>query len=172
MKRGITAGPSPAQPVDEVALLALNAAHERETGPLDAWAWRRLREQAFHVGTVDGGATAFLLALDQDARYDSPNFRWFQARFTRFVYIDRVIVAPTARGRGLGRRLYQELFARAAAAGHEFVACEVNIRPPNPASEAFHGTLGFREVGRAEIAGRDKAVAYYVRSLGTEAAPG
>ncbi|MBS0393100.1 MAG: GNAT family N-acetyltransferase [Proteobacteria bacterium] len=160
------------QPLDEVALLALNAAHERETGPLDATAWRRLRDQAFHVGAVDGGATAFLLALDQEARYDSPNFRWFQARFARFVYVDRVIVSPAARGRGLGRRLYMELFARAAAAGHEFVACEVNVRPPNPTSDAFHAALGFREVGRAEIAGGAKAVAYYVRDLGGACAPG
>jgi predicted GNAT superfamily acetyltransferase len=51
---------------------------------------------ARRIGNID----AFLLALDQDADYDSPNFRWFSARYPRFVYVDRIVVASAARGRG------------------------------------------------------------------------
>ncbi|MEL6236161.1 MAG: hypothetical protein AAFR46_17330, partial [Pseudomonadota bacterium] len=47
-------------------------------------------------GAILGG---FLIALGPDAAYDSPNYRWFQARGGRFAYVDRVIVAPEA-GRG------------------------------------------------------------------------
>jgi uncharacterized protein len=33
-----------------------------------------------------------MLAFDQDADYDSPNFLWFRERLARFVYADRVVV--------------------------------------------------------------------------------
>lgn len=152
--------------MDEDALLALNAAHEVETSPLDRSQLRSLLAEAFHLGLKGaGGSEAFLIALDQNARYDSPNFRWFQQRFDSFVYIDRVIVAKDQRGRGLARSLYEDLFTRAAAAGHHRVVCEVNEHPPNRESEAFHRALGFDLAGRAELAERDKIVRYLVKSL-------
>ncbi|WP_407519662.1 GNAT family N-acetyltransferase [Methylobacterium oryzisoli] len=160
-------------------LLALNRAHERETSALDAAALDALVRQAFrasmahasmaHASMTHGTAAvageavaAFLIALDQDADYASPNFLWFRERFARFVYVDRVVVAPDWRGHGLGQALYADLLAQAAAAGHARLACEINSDPPNPASDAFHARLGFREVGRAVIPG-GKAVRYLVR---------
>ena len=53
---------------------------------------------------------AFLLAFDQDAAYDSPNFLWFRERYPRFVYVDRVVVAGGGAWAGLARRLYRDLF--------------------------------------------------------------
>lgn len=151
-------------------VLALNRAHERETSPLDAAALDALVRQAYLAqavladSAVAGEAVAaFLIALDQDAGYASPNFLWFRRRFARFVYVDRVVVAPDWRGRGLARGLYAGLLARAAAAGHARLACEVNSDPPNPASDAFHAGLGFREVGRAVIQAGAKEVRYLVR---------
>jgi uncharacterized protein len=67
------------------------------------------------------------------------------------VYIDRIIASSEARGQGFARCLYQELFAAARQAGHMRVVCEVNIDPPNPASEAFHALMGFAGVGKASI---------------------
>jgi len=152
--------------VDEDAILALNAAHEEETSPLDRSRLRSLLAEAFHLGLKGpGGSQAFLLALDQNADYDSPNFLWFQRHFDTFVYVDRVIVTKAHRGRGLARSLYEDLFARALAAGHQRVACEVNESPPNPGSDAFHGALGFEVVGRAELAGRGKSVRYLLKTL-------
>lgn len=153
--------------IDERAVLALNAANEVETSPLDAAGLRRLVEQAFHLGLADRGRLAFLIAFDQDADYQSPNFLWFRARYARFVYVDRIIVAGAARGQGLAGRLYRELFARAARAGHALVTCEVNVQPPNPASWAFHAARGFIEVGRGANADRTKVVSYLSRPLGT-----
>ena len=106
-----------------------------------------------------------LLALDQDAAYENPNFEWFKERRKRFVYIDRVIVAAAARGKGLAGRLYRDLFAKAAAAGHRCVVCEVNVEPPNPASDAFHKSMGFEAIGEATIYGGTKAVRYFERTL-------
>jgi predicted GNAT superfamily acetyltransferase len=151
------------------ALLGLNNEHATELSWLTPERLTHLVRQAFcarRVGQID----AFLLAFDQDADYDSPNFLWFRARYERFVYVDRIVVAAAARGRGLARLLYRDLFAEAARAGHVRVVCEVNSQPPNPVSDAFHAALGFVEVGRAAIDGGAKTVRYLLRSLDGQAA--
>jgi predicted GNAT superfamily acetyltransferase len=141
------------------ALLALNNAHAQELSWLEAERLEYLISEAFlarRIGHVD----AFLLAFDQDARYDSPNFIWFRARYPRFVYVDRIVVAPSARGRGCARRLYADLFEHAVRARHDRVVCEVNKIPPNPASDAFHAALGFVEIGTASVHGGSRTVRY------------
>jgi len=157
--------PSNEPSADEAAILALNGAHVAETSALEVTELRALLAQAFHVGTSDHGRAAFLIALDQDAIYSSPNFKWFKSRHERFVYIDRIIVAPSQRGRGLARALYEDLIAAAAQARHVLIGCEVNLEPPNPASDAFHAALGFAEVGRAILPGSAKRVRYLSREI-------
>ena len=160
---------SPLAPADLLgaageALLALNNAHAVELSWLTPERLAHLAAEAF-VARRAGAADALLLAFDQDADYDSPNFLWFRDRYAAFVYVDRVVVADAARGRGLARRLYADLLAAARTAGHERIVCEVNSEPPNPASEAFHAALGFVPVGRAEIHGGKKTVTYLERRL-------
>jgi len=150
--------------LDLERILALNNAHAVELSWLEPARLSALIERAFFVRGI-GDAEAFLLAFDQDARYDSPNFLWFRDRYDRFVYVDRIVVASAARGRGYARRLYGELFAEARGKGHVRVVCEVNSNPPNPASDAFHATLGFGEVGTAVLAGGAKTVRYLERPL-------
>jgi len=114
---------------------------------------------------VAGAADAFCIALDQDATYASPNFQWFRARFPRFVYVDRVVVARGAHGRGLGRMLYRALTEAARESGHDRICAEINAVPPNPASDRFHAAFGFTEIGRAELADSGKTVRYVSLSL-------
>ena len=145
-------------------VLALNNEHAKELSWLDSDRLIELVGRAFlarRIGAVD----AFLLAFDQNADYDSPNFLWFRSRYARFVYVDRIVVAPSARGRGHARRLYDDLFRHALRAEHEHVVCEVNREPPNPASDAFHAALGFSEVGTAAIHDGRKTVRYLARRL-------
>src|ERR1700686_5221152 len=101
-------------------LLALNNAHAAQLSWLEPERLEHLIGQAFLARRI-GNLDAFLLALDQDANYDSPNFQWFRARYERFVYVDRIVVASAARGRGCARRLYDDLFQHAAGAGHHRV---------------------------------------------------
>ena len=154
------AGPEPLSD----ALLALNNAHAMELSWLEPDRFAHLVSEAFLAKRI-GEADALLLAFDQDADYDSPNFLWFRARYPRFVYVDRIVVAAHARGRGHARRLYLDLFEQALRAGHERVVCEVNAIPPNPGSDAFHAELGFTEVGTGEIHGGGKTVSYLARPL-------
>ena len=149
---------------DLPALLALNNDHAVELSLLAPEALAHLVEQAF-LGVRTEAAAAFLLAFDQDADYASPNFLWMRRRFDRFVYVDRVVVAPQARGQGLARQLYAALFAEAGRAGHRRVVCEVNSEPPNPASDAFHRALGFAEIGHATWPDGTKSVRYMERQV-------
>jgi uncharacterized protein len=146
------------------ALLALNNAHARELSWLEPERLEHLVREAFYARRI-GDLDAFLIAFDQDARYDSPNFLWFRQRYPRFVYVDRIVTAASARGRGYAQQLYFDLFEQAARAGHERVACEINLSPPNPGSDAFHAALGFAEVGSAAIHGGAKTVRYLARAL-------
>lgn len=149
---------------DEAQILALNNEHAAELSWLEPERLSFLLGEAFYARRI-GDLEAFIMTFDQDARYDSPNFLWFRERYERFIYVDRVVVAAQARGRGHARRLYQDLFGKVERAGHTLVTCEVNTDPPNPASDAFHAALGFAEAGDAVIHGGKKAVRYYVRSL-------
>ena len=162
---------SPLDPADVLpgspigaGVLALNNQHAVELSWLDADRLARLVSQAFLVRRI-GGVDAFLLAFDQDADYDSPNFLWFGARYRRFVYVDCIVVALSARGRGHARRLYEVLFGEALRRGHDRVVCEVNLDPPNAASDAFHAALGSAEIGGATIHGGRKTVRYLERLL-------
>ena len=152
------------------ALLTLNNAHSVELGWLDEVRLRHIVTQAFLAARI-GWVDALVLALDQDAIYDSPNFLWFRARYQRFVYVDRIVVAPEARGRGLARRLYGEVFEQAAQAGHDHVFCEVNSHPPNPKSDALHISLGFTQVGAGSTHGGAKIVRYLMRHLASDEPP-
>jgi len=145
------------------ALLALNNSHAVELSLADEARMDMLVERAFVAARI-GRLDAALIAFDQDADYDSANFQWFRAKYPRFVYIDRVVTAPQARGRGLARKLYAHLFDEARAAGHDRAVCEVNSDPPNPASEAFHRALGFEPVGEALLE-NGKTVIYLMRPL-------
>jgi predicted GNAT superfamily acetyltransferase len=154
---------APASPVG-TSLLALNNAHARELSWLAPERLAHLVGQAFLARRI-GDLDAFLLALNENADYDSPNFQWFRGRYARFIYVDRIVVAASARGRGYARQLYDDLFEHALGAGHERVVCEVNSRPPNPESDAFHAALGFIEVGTASVYAGSRTVRYFSRML-------
>jgi predicted GNAT superfamily acetyltransferase len=154
----------PHEPDDLPAMLALNNAFATETSHLTEAALRHLIAVAFRV-RIAGQTDALCLALDQTAAYDSPNFLWFQGKFGRFVYVDRVIVAAHARGLGLARALYADLVTAARQAGHARLCCEVNVYPANPASDRFHQAFGFVEAGRAVLADRGKTVRYLTLAL-------
>jgi len=151
--------------LDKVAVLSLNNSHANETSTLDETSLAELLGMTSYARGIDSGATAFLIALDQNAPYRNPNFSWFKQSRESFVYIDRIIVAASARGQGIARILYDDLFVVAQQAGQDRVVCEVNMEPPNPASEAFHLAMGFKEVGQAAIHGGTKTVRYFEKTI-------
>jgi len=145
-------------------LLALNNRHAQALSWLTEERLIALVGDAFVARRI-GDVAAFILAFDQDASYDGENFLWFKARYQRFVYVDRVVVAESARGRGYATRLYRDLFATAARCDHKLIACEVNADPPNQESDAFHAGFGFEQVGAASLRSGEKTVRYLLLDL-------
>lgn len=152
------------RPDNETALLVLNNAHARETSLLEPEGLHDLLQIAYRP-RVTAACDAVCIPLDQDAPYQNPNFAWFAARHRRFVYVDRIIVAASARGRGLARLFYEDLMDAMRTDGHSVLCCEVNIDPPNPGSDRFHAALGFEEAGRAHLNDRGKTVRYLERAI-------
>lgn len=141
-------------------ILALNAESVHYLSPLSAQQLEHLHAHAaYHKVIVDGQrVAAFLLAFAPAAPYDSVNYQWFAARYSNFLYVDRVVVSQAARGHGLASLLYRDLFRVALEGSVARVVCEFDIDPPNPASEAFHRRFGFTEVGAQRVAGGSKLV--------------
>lgn len=155
---------APISATDRTWVHALNKTHEKELSPLTPDGLEALIGASVYARQAEGGA--FLIGFDQSSDYDSPNFIWFQERFERFLYVDRIAVAASHRRRGLAAALYEDFFAFARAEGYPRIACEVNSDPPNPASDAFHAALGFEIIGEARLPERGKSVRYMARELG------
>jgi uncharacterized protein len=145
---------------DLPAVLALNNAHAAEVNALTAEAMSALVGVAAQALVVDGGL-GFIVVLDERTPPQGPNHAWFLARQPRFAYVDRVVIAAEARGRGWARRFYEDV---AATADGRPLCCEVNIVPPNEASLTFHARLGFVACGEADDARNGKRVRYFMRA--------
>ena len=104
--------------------------------------------------------SGFLLAFDETTPAQGPNHTWFLDRRAPFLYIDRVVVSPAERGRGLARMLYADLATTAAGRP---LCCEVTVEPPAIASLAFHDRLGFVSCGEAIDPRNGKRVRYLER---------
>lgn len=135
---------------DHPAVLALNRESEALMSPMDGDRLRQLEAVAacHRVIVDDDGVAGFLLAFREGAGYDSPNYRWFAQRYPRFLYIDRIAVASSRQGGGLGAGLYRDLFAFAGSQDVPMIACEFYTVPLNETSARFHARFGFTEVDR------------------------
>ncbi len=153
---------------DLPALLAINTEAVPAVNLISAEELAELvATSALALAVDDGEPAGLLLALPPDRDYASENYRWFSERATAagmdFLYVDRIVIAPRLRGTGVGRRLYEAVFAAAAEQGRDEVLCEVNLEPPNPGSMRFHAGLGFAEVGRQRTKGGAVEVALLAR---------
>lgn len=151
---------------DHAAILALNNGAVPHVNALSVedLAWLSGHAIFFRVVEDAVGVLGFALVLPSGGDYWSDNYKWFAARYDRFVYLDRVVIADRARRRGAGRALYDALFAFVRGAWPR-VTLEVNLRPPNPDSERFHAALGFTTVGVREYNDGASAVLMMVREM-------
>jgi predicted GNAT superfamily acetyltransferase len=125
-------------------------------------------QQAFYFRLVhdrDDNLAGFVIALQPGCDYQSVNYQWFQREFSSFLYIDRIMVHPSFRRRGVAGLIYKELEQVARSRNIGKLCCEVNIRPPNPESRALHHQLGFLSAGTQTTDQGAKEVDLLVKDL-------
>ena len=147
-------------------VLALNNAAGPGILPMDAAKLSYFWEHAdyFRVAEKDGLLAGFLVGLGQDAEHDSPNFLWFRERYPEFLYIDRIVVASTRRGAGVGRVFYGDVQSFAEVRVPR-LAAEVFLEGSSHPALLFHGSFGFREVGQHVMPGSGIRAAMLMKSL-------
>ncbi len=157
----------PLEAADLTWLSALNEACVPAVNGLDMQQLIALMDRAAWTGVaeVDASPLAVLIAFTKGSTYESTNYAWFNAQNEPFAYIDRVMVEPDGRALGLGRALYDALANWAKEIGQPRLCCEVNEVPPNPASLAFHKSLGFAQLTSRINPADGKQVAMLERRL-------
>lgn len=156
---------------DAATVLALNQANLDGVGPLDAdrLDWLVTMTSQALVAAEAGTLAGFALVFPPRTDYDSSNYAWFGQRWDEFGYLDRIVVAPTHRRRGIAGLLYDAAEEAARPSGR--LVCEVYVEPPNEASLAFHAARGYVEVGRLAQA-NGKTCSMLAKELGTELGTG
>ncbi|MBR9917439.1 GNAT family N-acetyltransferase [bacterium] len=114
----------------------------------------------FVVIDIDGEIAGFMISLREGADYGSVNYKFFNNHYRQFEYVDRIVIKEEFKGNGMGRKLYEFLFDKNET---DLVCCEVNVKPPNPDSMAFHQKLGFKEKSKLITENGKKMVSMLVR---------
>ena len=129
-------------------LLQINNAAVPDVGPLTAvkaeWLVGHLLMPGLAV--LDGQPAGLVVVLSDKCGYPSDYYRWFTVRYENFMYVDRIVVAHWARGRGVAQALYSEI-DRLAHELNVAIVSDVYCEPPNTPSLNFHRKVGFQEVG-------------------------
>lgn len=148
-------------------LLELNQSNLPHVGSISMPDLKHLHSQAvyFRIAEFERQTAGFLIAFEPAAGYGSLNFLWFKKHYTAFVYIDRIVVAPQARRKGIAVRLYQDLEHFAADRKMPIMACEYNLRPQNEVSRQFHHRYGFKEVGTQDTENGKKTVSLQIKPV-------
>jgi len=147
-------------------ILCMNEHFVHWLSPMDKTELERVLSIATYKRQIAGGQ-GVLIGYAHDADYpDHKNMTWLRQYLDNFFYIDRVIIEADMQGKGYGRRLYKDVEEYARAQGYAALACEVNSRPNNPGSHAFHIRRGFEPMGDVEYPAYDAALRYYKKPLG------
>ncbi len=168
------------QSADLDSVLRINEESVHFLAPMDEARLQLMMAWSARVRIADynGAVAGFLITFEDGSDYDSLNYRWFAEHLKRFVYIDRIVIDQSYRGKGIGQQIYSLLAnptpapAPAAdrdtssAAGSQplWLAAEIDIEPRNDNSLAFHQLQGFVEVA-TQSAGQGKQVSLQIKSI-------
>ena len=108
----------------------------------------------------EGVLVGYVLCLLRGAPYWSLNYAWFNERYKKFIYVDRIAVDTQFRDQGIGSKLYQKVI-QYSTKNNVSITAEVSLVPPNPGSDRFHIRHSFNSVG--EFHQENQSVTMYIR---------
>lgn len=97
-------------------------------------------------GFADDALQGFVICLPPKTGYSSVNYEWFNQRYDDFLYVDRIAISSTHRGKGIGAALYKRVI-EIANDKQVPVMAEVMKAPLNENSMRFHSGFDFAEIG-------------------------
>ncbi|MFT3967997.1 MAG: GNAT family N-acetyltransferase [Sphingobium sp.] len=160
---------------DGEAMAAIYAPYVRETAITFETEAPGPAEMAGRIADRLGAGLPWIVAEDGRGRMAGYAYAGrFHARHAyRFTVEPSVYLAGTAQGHGLGRRLYEHLFAILSEQGYRQAVALIAL--PNPASVALHERFGFRRTGTHERVGHKLGgwidVGLWQRAVGAGDAP-
>jgi len=145
--------------------LSMNKEFVHWLAPMDEEELKRVLSIATYKCQIAHGKGA-LIGYPHDADYpDHKNIAWLRRHTHDFFYIDRIIIAADAQGQGLGRKLYEDVEIFAKSQGYSNITCEVNTKPNNPGSHAFHKKMGYTALGDVDYPSFNATLRYYKKDL-------
>ncbi len=154
------------QPRHYPQILKINREFEHWLSVWDEARMRWVLERSDYARQIED-AQAFLIGYPYDVDYPEPhkNLAYLSERLDNYFYVDRIVIDSAAQGKGYGRILYEDICDYARTRGYEYLACEVNTKPNNPGSHAFHLKMGFEVLGDKDYPQFDVALRYYAKKL-------
>jgi L-amino acid N-acyltransferase YncA len=140
-----------ATPDDASAIAALWNPYIRDTAVTFNAAEKSVSEVARMIADRDSLGQATFVAMDEDL-LGFASYAQFRGGVGYATCMEHsILLAPAAKGRGVGRGLIAALCDHAAAAGaHQMIA---GVSGENPDGVAFHARMGFTEIARVREAG-------------------
>ena len=102
----------------------------------------------------------FIICMREGSTYGSENYKFFTQRLKKFLYVDRVVVDERHRRSGLGKAIYQDIFAYVNDKNLP-IALEVNTEHVKQQSLKLNKKMGFEKVGSKDF--DDHSVAYFLK---------
>lgn len=133
---------------DIETILALNEKSVKVLSPMNKSKLLRLIEiSALSVVVEEENQVAgFLLAFTHDVQYESINYEWFNQNYDSFLYIDRIVISDSFRGKGIASKLYKYALEWVTEHSLPSVFAEIDVMPANKPSLLFHQKFGFKEL--------------------------
>ena len=145
------------------AIFDLNQLNTPEVGSLESLDYLKklIGLSAYNLLVLKSeGIVGFIICMREGSTYGSENYKFFTQRLKKFLYVDRVVVDERHRRSGLGKAIYQDIFAYVNDKNLP-IALEVNTEPVNQPSLKFHEKMGFEKVGTRNF--DDHNVAYFIK---------
>ena len=139
----------------------INQENVPEVGSLDSIDQQKklLSVSSYHsILLEDDELIGFAICFRESRPYWSENYKYFENKLDRFLYVDRIAIRNDYRRQGHAKRMYEDIFNFAGQDGLT-VTAEVNTKPANQGSIRFHEYMGFKEVGARSFDDHD--VAYF-----------
>jgi len=142
-------------------IYSINQDNVPEVGSLDSIDQQKklLSVSSYHsILLEDDELIGFAICFRESRSYWSENYKYFENKLDRFLYVDRIAIRSEYRRQGHAKRMYEDIFIFANQDGLT-VTAEVNTKPANQGSIRFHEYMGFKEVGVRSFDDHD--VAYF-----------